>query len=59
MTADLHLDEKTPHIHYVVVPITKDKRLSAKELCGNRKAYQSLQSDFSLKNETIRFEEGN
>lgn len=26
-----HLDERTPHIHCVVVPLTKDGRLSAKE----------------------------
>jgi hypothetical protein len=58
MTTDLHLDEKTPHIHYVVVPITKDKRLSAKELCGNRKAYQSLQSDFSLKMKPLGLKRG-
>lgn len=32
----LHLDEKTPHIHAVVVPITADGRLSAKELLGDR-----------------------
>jgi len=32
----LHLDEKTPHIHIVAVPLTKDGRLSAKELFGNR-----------------------
>jgi len=32
----LHLDEKTPHIHIVAVPLTKDGRLSAKEIFGNR-----------------------
>ncbi|RYY20022.1 MAG: hypothetical protein EOP41_09360, partial [Sphingobacteriaceae bacterium] len=33
----LHLDEKTPHIHAIVVPLTADGRLSAKELMGNKK----------------------
>ena len=44
---DLHLDEKTPHIHFMVSPITKDNRLCAKEICGNRKEYQKLQSDYA------------
>lgn len=33
----LHMDEKTPHIHAIVVPLTADGRLSAKELMGNKK----------------------
>ena len=28
----LHMDERTPHIHCVFVPITEDGRLSAKEI---------------------------
>lgn len=32
----VHLDERTPHIHVVHVPLTKDGRLSAKEMVGNR-----------------------
>ena len=33
----LHLDEKSPHIHCITVPITKDKgSLSAKKVMGNR-----------------------
>lgn len=40
----LHMDEKTPHIHAVVVPLTKDGRLSAKDLMGNKKSL-SLQQD--------------
>lgn len=39
--ADLHLDEKTPHIHVIVVPLTKDGRLSAKEVVGNKKDLQN------------------
>ncbi len=35
--ATVHLDEKTPHMHYGVVPITTDGRLSAKEVVGNKK----------------------
>jgi len=40
----LHMDEKTPHIHAVVVPLTQDGRLSAKDLMGNKKSL-SLQQD--------------
>jgi len=40
----LHMDEKTPHIHAVVVPLTEDGRLSAKDLMGNKKSL-SLQQD--------------
>ena len=33
----LHMDEKTPHLHLCFVPLTKDGRLSAKEILGNKK----------------------
>ncbi len=58
MTADLHLDEKTPHIHYVIVPITKDKRLSAKIVCGNRKDYQNLQNEYAEKMKGLGLKRG-
>ena len=31
------MDEGTPHMHVTFVPLTKDKRLSAKDIIGNRK----------------------
>lgn len=31
------MDEKTPHLHLCFVPLTADRRLSAKEIIGNRK----------------------
>lgn len=37
MRFTLHMDEKTPHLHAVVVPLTEDGRLSAKEVMGNKK----------------------
>lgn len=58
MSIDIHLDEKTPHIHFVVVPITKDKKLSAKTVCGNRKDYQKLQDDFSEKMKNLGLKRG-
>jgi len=43
----LHLDEKTPHIHAVTVPITEDGRLSAKEVFGNKKEMQQRQDRYA------------
>ena len=43
----LHLDEKTPHIHAVTVPLTKDGRLSAKEVMGNKKVLQERQDRYA------------
>jgi hypothetical protein len=43
----LHLDEKTPHIHCVTTPITKDGRLSAKEMIGNNANLERLQDDYA------------
>lgn len=42
----LHQDEKTPHIHAIVVPITQDKRLCAKELF-NPKTLRQLQTNYA------------
>ena len=45
--ATVHMDELTPHMHYGVVPITKDGRLSAKEVAGNKKALMEFQDRFN------------
>ena len=37
ISAVVHMDEKTPHLHLCFVPLTPDGRLSAKEIIGNRK----------------------
>ncbi len=58
MSIDIHLDEKTPHIHFVIVPITKDNKLSAKTVCGNRKDYQKLQDDFADKMKNLGLKRG-
>lgn len=42
----LHRDEITPHIHALVVPITDDGRLSARDMF-NRKSLRNLQSDYA------------
>ncbi|MCD8106515.1 MAG: plasmid recombination protein [Oscillospiraceae bacterium] len=37
ISATVHMDEKTPHMHLSFVPLTEDNRLSAKEIVGNKK----------------------
>jgi len=44
--AVVHMDEKTPHMHLCFTPITKDGRLSAKEIIGNRTQLTKWQDDF-------------
>lgn len=43
----LHMDERTPHIHAVIVPFTEDYRLSAKEVIGNKKDLEGLQDRYA------------
>jgi len=40
-----HLDEYNPHVHIGVIPVTKDGRLSARDLF-NPKSLEKLQTDF-------------
>lgn len=44
ISATVHLDEKTPHMHINFVPITPDGRLCAKDVL-NKKEIQSLQNE--------------
>ncbi len=44
ISATVHMDEKTPHMHFCSVPITEDGRLCAKEIY-NREALRELQSE--------------
>ena len=46
ISAVVHMDEKTPHMHLCFVPLTRDKRLSAKEILGNKKTMIRWQDDF-------------
>ena len=43
----LHMDETTPHLHAIIIPLTKDGRLSAKEVIGNRKDLQDKQTKYA------------
>ena len=46
LSAVVHMDEKTPHMHLCFVPLTADKRLSAKEIVGNKKKLTQWQDRF-------------
>ena len=46
VSAVVHVDEKTPHMHLCFVPITADGRLSAKEIVGNKKKLTQWQDEF-------------
>lgn len=54
----LHMDEKTPHIHAVTVNLTKDGRLSAKELIGNKKQMQERQDRYAERMEQFGLKRG-
>ena len=46
ISAVVHMDEKTPHMHLSFVPLTADGRLSAKEIVGNKKKLTWWQDKF-------------
>lgn len=46
ISAVVHMDEKTPHMHLCFIPITDDGRLSAKEIVGNKKKLTWWQDEF-------------
>ena len=46
LSAVVHMDEKTPHMHLSFVPLTPDKRLSAKDIVGNKKKLTWWQDEF-------------
>ena len=48
-SAIVHKDETTPHMHINLVPITKEGKLSAKEVVGNRKDLEQMQDKYFQK----------
>lgn len=46
ISAVIHLDEATPHMHLCFVPITKDNRLSSKDIIGGPKGLKEWQDKF-------------
>lgn len=53
----LHQDEKTPHVHAVIVPITPDGRLSAKDTF-TRQSLRELQTEYAQAMAPHGFERG-
>lgn len=46
ISAVIHYDETTPHMHILSVPLTQDGRLSAREIVGNRTKMSQMQTAF-------------
>lgn len=46
VSAVIHYDETTPHLHVLSVPLTQDGRLSAREIVGNRANLSRMQTEF-------------
>lgn len=46
ISAIVHYDEETPHMHVLSVPLTRDGRLSAREIVGNRVTMAHAQDSF-------------
>lgn len=46
ISAVVHYDETTPHLHILSVPLTQDGRLSAREIVGNRANLNRMQTEF-------------
>lgn len=46
VSAVIHYDETTPHMHILSVPLTRDGRLSAREIVGNRTHMAHIQTEF-------------
>lgn len=46
VSAVIHYDETTPHLHILSVPLTQDGRLSAREIVGNRTNLSRMQTEF-------------
>ena len=46
ISAVVHMDETTPHMHLCFVPITKEGKLSAKTMLGNQKSLSEWQTAY-------------
>ncbi|MDE6456610.1 MAG: plasmid recombination protein [Dysosmobacter sp.] len=46
ISAVVHMDEKTPHMHLCFVPITKEGKLLAKTMLGNQKSLSEWQTAY-------------
>lgn len=48
VSAVVHYDEQTPHMHVLSVPLTQDGRLSAREIVGGRAQMAHAQDEFFM-----------
>lgn len=46
ISAVIHYDETTAHMHVISVPLTRDGRLSARDVVGNRTQMRRIQTEF-------------
>ena len=46
ISAVVHYDETTPHLHVISVPLTQDGRLSARDVIGNKAKMSKTQDSF-------------
>ena len=58
VTASIHRDEATPHLSAFVVPLTQDKRLSAKEFIGSRDKMRADQTSYAGRVADLGLERG-
>lgn len=54
----IHLDEHTPHIHAVTVPLTQNGRLNANEIIGNPQKMSERQDRYAVAMETYALQRG-
>jgi hypothetical protein len=58
LVATIHRDETSPHLSAFVVPLTADKRLSAKEFIGNKTKMSEDQTTFADKMKDLGLQRG-
>lgn len=58
LRADIHADETTWHIHWTILPTTRDGRLSAKEVLGGPEQFRQYQTAFADKVQHFGLERG-
>lgn len=54
----VHMDEKSPHIHAVVVPIDQKGKLNCKSYLGGREKMQKMQDSFAQAHKGLNLERG-
>jgi hypothetical protein len=54
----LHLDEQTPHVHAIVVPIDERGKLNCRAYLGGREKMKQMQTDFAAKMAPLGLQRG-